>query len=217
MLDTLFLSMRFPNNDRMVRYDSLPHILFSETLISGSVSNRGKKYSQMHGASFGWAQDLPMTKKGDTHETISLLFKRVGVPPEIIVDRAKEQILGKFNNKLKEANFHLRHTKTYSLWSNAVEGTIHEAKKGSSRKIICTGYPKKLWYHCLELEALICSNTALDIYMLYGEVPETVMKGQASDISHIWEFFCYQWVMFRDVHVQYPADNLVLGHYLGPA
>ena len=151
MLGTLSLSMRFPNNDRMLRYDSLPHILFSETLIAGSVSKRGKKYSQIHGASFGWAQDFPMTKKGDTHETISLIFKRVGVPTEIIVDRAKEQILGKFNNKLKKAKFHLRHTKTYSQWSNANEGTIHEAKKGSSRKMICTGSPKKVWNHCIEL------------------------------------------------------------------
>ena len=29
----------------------------------------------MYGASFGWARDLPMSKKGETHETLSLLFK----------------------------------------------------------------------------------------------------------------------------------------------
>ena len=66
------------------------------------------------------------------------------------------------------------------------------------------------------MEALIISNTVLDIYMIDGEVPETVMKGKSSDISHICEFSWYQWVMFRDVHVQYPAVNLVLGRYLGP-
>ena len=43
------------------------------------------------------------------------------------------------------------------------------------------------------------------------------MKGQASDISHICEFSWYQWVMFRDVPVQYMVDNLVFGRYLGPA
>ena len=43
------------------------------------------------------------------------------------------------------------------------------------------------------------------------------MKGQASDISHICELSWYQWVMFRDGPVQYTADNLVLGLYLGPA
>ena len=57
------------------------------------------------------------------------------------------------------------------MWSTAAEGTIHKTKKGSLRKIFRTGYPKKLWYHCLEQEALICSNTVLDIYMLDGEEP----------------------------------------------
>ena len=44
----------------------------------------------------------------------------------------------------------------------------------------------------------------MTFYMLYGEVPETEMKGQASDISHICEFSWYQWVMFCDGPVQYP-------------
>ena len=43
------------------------------------------------------------------------------------------------------------------------------------------------------------------------------MKVQASDTSHICEFYWYQWVMFCDGPVQYPLDNLVLGSYLGPA
>ena len=42
------------------------------------------------------------------------------------------------------------------------------------------------------------------------------MKGQASDISYICEFSWYQWVMFHDGPVQYTADNIVLGRYLGP-
>ena len=65
----------------------------------------------------------------------------------------------------------MRQTETYYMWSTAAEGTIHKTKKGSLRKIFRTGYPKKLWYHCLEQEALICSNTVLDIYMLDGEEP----------------------------------------------
>ena len=43
------------------------------------------------------------------------------------------------------------------------------------------------------------------------------MQVQASDISHICEFSWYKWVMFCDGPVQYPDDNLVLEHYLGPA
>ena len=105
--------------------------MFSETLIYGSVSKRGNKYAQLYGAYFGWAQAFPMAKKGDKHETLSLLFKRDGVPPEMIVDGPKEHISGKFNNKLKEAKCHPRQKYPYSSWSNAAEGTIHETKKGS--------------------------------------------------------------------------------------
>ena len=214
---TPYLSRRFPNNDLMLRYDHFPHAFFSDTFIAGSVSKRGNKYVQMYGASFGWTRAFPMAKKGNTYETLSLLFKRDGVPPETILDGSKEHISGKFNKKLKEANCHLRQTDTYSPWSNAAEGTICETKKVSSRKIICTGSPNKLRNRCLELEALICLNNALDIYMIDGEVPETVMKEQASDISNFCEFSRYQWVRFHEVPVQYPVGNLVLGRYLGPA
>ena len=50
---TPYLSWRFPTNDRMLRYDRLPHALFSDTLIAGSVSKRGNKYVKMYGAYFG--------------------------------------------------------------------------------------------------------------------------------------------------------------------
>ena len=59
--------------------------------------------------------------------------------------------------------------------------------------MICTVYPKKLWDHCLDMEAFICLNTALGIYMFDGEVPENLMKIQASDISHSCEFSWYEW------------------------
>ena len=42
------------------------------------------------------------------------------------------------------------------------------------------------------------------------------MKVQASDTSHICEFYWYQWVMFRDCPVQYLAYNLVMGRHLDP-
>ena len=77
--------------------------------------------------------------------------------------------------------------------------------------------PKKLWDDSLELEGYIRSNTAHDIFMLDGEVPETIMSGKTSDISQFCEFEWYDWVYFRDSAVSYPEDKLVLGRYLGPS
>eukprot|EP00804_Cyclotella_cryptica_P014743 CCRYP_021052-RA/>CCRYP_021052-RA protein AED:0.46 eAED:0.43 QI:0/0/0/1/1/1/2/0/144 len=82
--------------------------------------------------------------------------------------------------------------------------------------MIKSGSPKKLWDDCLVIESYIRSNTAHDIYMLHGEVPETIMSGETSDISQFCEFEWYAWVKFRDSAVQSPEDSLVLGRYLGP-
>lgn len=210
------LTRRFPTNDRMLRYPRLPHPVFTDTLIAGTTSRRGNKYAQVYGTSFGWSRAYPMKNKGDSHETLSVFLKKEGVPPDLIVDGSKEQTLGVFKEKCKEADCHLKQTEPYSPWSNAAEGTIREVKRGSSRKMIRKGSPKKLWDHCLELESFIRSHTCLDHYDLDGQTPEGVMKGNTPDISHICEFGWYDWVMFRDGPNQWPEPNLVLGRYLGP-
>ena len=54
-----------------------------------------------------------------------------------------------------------------------MEGGICELKRGSGIKITKLNSPKVLLVDCLELEAYICSNTALDISDLDGITPET--------------------------------------------
>ena len=51
--------------------------------------------------------------------------------------------------------------------------------------MVRAGALKRIWDDALDLEAYVRSNTALDIYMLQGEVIETVMLGRTSDISHL--------------------------------
>ena len=107
-----------------------------------------------------------MLYKSDAHETLSMLFKRDGVPPKIVADNFKEQSLGNFARKCREADCHLVNTKPHSPWMMAAEGCIKELKRGSFCKMLKTGSPKCLWDHCIELEAMIRSHTALDIYAL---------------------------------------------------
>ena len=96
-----------------------------------------------------------MRQKGEAHETLPVLFARDGVPPKMICDNAKEQALGTFARKCREADCHLTTVEPYSPWSNPAEGTIREIKHGFSHQVIRTGSPKVLWDHCLELEALV--------------------------------------------------------------
>ena len=109
-----------------------------------------------------------MKKKSDAHEGLSLLAQRDGVPPSIIMDGSKEQTLGTFRKKAREMGIHVKQTEPYSPWQNAAEGAIRELKKGTARKMARSHSPRKLWDHCIELEALIRSHTAIDHHELQG-------------------------------------------------
>ena len=64
-------------------------------------------------------------------------------------------------------------TEPESPWQMAAEGGICELKIGLERNMTKMKSPKVLWDDCLDLEAYICSNTALEIFELDGMTPET--------------------------------------------
>ena len=141
----------------------------------------------------------------------SLIFKRGGVTPKIVDDNSKEQTIGKFSKKCREADCHLVTTEPYYPWIQAEEGCIKQMKLGSSIRMLKSGSPKALWDHYIELEALICYYTALDIYGLEGQVPKTVISGQTGDISSLCEFEWFEWVIFFQPKETYPDNKMFIG------
>ena len=184
---------------------------------AGTKSKMGNTYAQAFCTSYGWSRMHPMSHKSEAHEALSVLFQRDGVPPKMVADNSKEQTLGNFARKCREADCHLTTTEPYSPWMQAAEGCIKHCKQGSARKMLAKGSPKRLWDHSLELEAFVRSHTALDIYGLRGQVPETILKGNTADISFISEFEWFQWVMYYNPGEVYPNAKAKLGRYLGPA
>ena len=77
--------------------------------------------------------------------------------------------------------------------------------------------PKRLWDHFIKLQALIRSHTAHSNYEVDGEVPKTRMTKQTADISNVWYYSWYEWVMFCEKPITYPYSPVILGLYLGPA
>ena len=201
----------------MLRYNRLPHPVFTDTMFAGTKSKRGNKCAQIFCTDYGWTRCFPMVTKGQAHEACSLVFQRDGVPPKMIMDGSKEQATGKFAKKCREADCHAVTTEPYSPWQQAAEGCIKQVKLGSSRKMLKSASPKPLWDHCLEYEGGIRSHTALDIYGLFGQVPETVMTGQTGDISAYCEFEWFQWVMYYEPTECYPNGKPQIGRWLGPA
>ena len=77
-----------------------------------------------------------MARKSEAHETLSLLFAQEVVPSTLVMDGAREQVMGEFRHKARQADCHVKQTEPYSPWQNAVEGTIKELKKSAGRMMI---------------------------------------------------------------------------------
>ncbi len=81
----------------MLWYKRVLHTMFSGTLFAGSISRQGNKMAQVNATSFGWARAYLMKRKGDAHETLSLVFQRDGVPPTMVTNDSKEQTKGELH------------------------------------------------------------------------------------------------------------------------
>ena len=122
------LARRFRTNDSMMRYKWLPRPVFADTMAAGVVSTCQNKYAQAYCTQYVWSRVHPMRLKKHAHETLSLIFKRDGVPPKIVVDDYKEQTLGKFAKKCREEYCNLVTTEPYSPWVQEEEGCIKQTK-----------------------------------------------------------------------------------------
>jgi len=102
------LSRRFRTNDRQLRYRQLPVDMFTDTMSSKTKSYRGNKCAQVFATANGWTRAFPMERKSDAHDALSLLHQRVGVPNTMIMDGAKEQVLGKFRRECRQAGSYVK-------------------------------------------------------------------------------------------------------------
>ena len=97
------------------------------------------------------------------------------------------------------------------------EGAIKELKRGSGRKMMINLSPAKIWDHRIELESLIRSHTALDIYELRGEVSDTLLSGKTADISPFVEHEWYNFVKWFYHGSAFPEPKEVHRRWLGPS
>jgi hypothetical protein len=151
-----------------------------------------------------------------TRHATAFHFQRDSVPLSIIMDGSKEQTMGEFRKKTRAAGCRIKQTEPYSPWQNAAESAIRELKRVAGRKMIESKCPRWLWDHCIELESMIRSSTALDSYELNGQVPETIVSGQTADISPFVEYSWYDWVKYYDKTASFPNPKELIGRWLGP-
>ena len=73
-----------------------------------TVSINMNRHAQVYSTGFGLSRSHQMKNKGNTHETLSLLFKRDGVLPKMVMGVCKEKMLGPFRKKFQEAYCHIK-------------------------------------------------------------------------------------------------------------
>ena len=130
--------------------------MFTDTLIASVPSYfRQNKCAQVFGMRNGWTRAFPLRSKGDAHQGLSTMFAEDGVPAEMVMNGAKDQLMGEFRKKCREASCYVKQTEPHSPWSNHAETSIKELKKAVARCLVATKAPIKLWDHCLEFRAFV--------------------------------------------------------------
>jgi hypothetical protein len=151
-------------NDQQLQHRHLLVDMFTNTMFSKVKSKCGNTCAQVFSTTKGWTHVYPMNKKSEAHEALLVLHQREGVPNIMVRDSSKEQLLGMFCHKCRQAGSHVKQTEPYTPWSNAMEGAIHEVNQGDGWEMVCSCAQKGLWDVCLEREALVQSCTAHNIY-----------------------------------------------------
>jgi hypothetical protein len=84
------LTKRYNTNDSQLRYNHLSVTMYTDTMYSTIISRQDNKAAQIFCTDFGFVRAFPMKRESESHEDLSLLFHRDGVPNVMVMDGAKE-------------------------------------------------------------------------------------------------------------------------------
>jgi hypothetical protein len=206
---------RLRHSTQQLKYRRLNSVVYTDTMFSGCRSLQQNTCAQVYVTPFEWTRVYPIKSKKDAHLTLDLLHHQYGVFHTIIPDNARELTQKDFLDKARRAGSIIHPVEAYTPNQNRAESSIRELKRMYRRAMVASSAPRVLWDHCFELQALIRSHTALDMLSLAGDVPETMLLGDTTDISNLCQFAWYEFVWHID-----PRDSLdkrKLGRWLGPS
>ena len=82
----------FKTNDKMLRYSRLNTNMYTDTMFASKVSLRGNTCGQVYTNDIDFTRFYPMKDRKEMPDTLSKFFREEGVPSQLIVDGAREQI-----------------------------------------------------------------------------------------------------------------------------
>ena len=171
------LQRRFCSNDRKLRYRIFNTNIFIDTYFSYIKSTRGDTCAQIWKNDIEWISIDPMSTKIHAHHSAKNLFKNDGVPSKIVMDGAREQVMGNFKEVCQDATVQVQHIEYNTPWSNRDEGAVRENKRAARRAMKKSACTARLCNYFYELQAKIRCHTAHNIPTLNGQFPELWLLG----------------------------------------
>ena len=108
-------SQRYRTNDRMFRYKRLSTDIFNtDTMLVRIKSHRRNTCAQVYAHRNPWCKAYLIKIKGEAHRSLSLLVSHERVMKTLIMDGAREQVMGKFHQKPRQADCQVKQTEPYS-------------------------------------------------------------------------------------------------------
>ena len=215
------LNRRYSTNDRMLRYSRMLTDLFMDTMFASKdgKSARGFTCCQVFATEFGWTYPVPMTGKTglEISRAVKKVFKKYGVPSNIICDAGREQIWGETKTLCQHSGCDIIYLEKDTPNANRAERAIGLLKTETKEDLHRSGAPASFWCYAIERRAIVRNSIVRENVLCAGQTPETVMTGLPTDISNISEFKFYEWVKFRREGVAFPYSSWQLGRCLGPA
>ena len=189
---------------------------FSDTPAAddGIPGHANSTMMQMYvGLTSGHVSGYPMTSEKQIPETLEDNIRKVGAPVGLMSDQAKAELHGRTKELLRMYEIDDRQSEAEYQHQNPAERKIQDVKRTMNSVMDRTGCPKRWWL----LAALytICIMNVLP--NVNGEIPESVVKNEKTDISKFMHYHFWQEV-FVESHKKgqkeelarwcYPADNV---------
>ena len=87
----------------------------------------------------------PLSTKIHANHPAKKLFKNDGVPSKIVMDGAREQIMGKFKEACQDATVQVQQLEYNTLWANRAEIAVQHNKRAARRSMKNSACPARLW------------------------------------------------------------------------
>jgi len=198
-----------------LKYRRLRCEMFVDVYKAKCKSLRGNRVATVYCTPFHWIRFDPTPEERDAHETLDSLFQTVGIPSALIPDNAKLLTKGEFRKKAARASCPIYPIEPYTSNANLCEDGIRETLRGFRRMMSATNTPGVLWDDGLQHYSAVRCHTVNTTHETQGEVPQTIITGEQSDIAWLAEFGWYTYVWYMS-----PEDTSMerkkLGKYCGP-